>query len=68
MEPVIMVLLTVVLVTATYPDLRSSRIPNSLTLTAMAIGLITHAYLTGAQGVLFSLEGVGVGLGLFLLL
>jgi prepilin peptidase CpaA len=68
MESATVALLTVVLVTATYTDLRSSRIPNSLTFTAMAIGLITHAYLTGAHGILFSLEGLGVGLGLFLLL
>ena len=67
MEATIGVLLTVVLVTATYTDLRSSRIPNVLTFTTMAIGLIAHACLPGSQGVLFSLEGLGTGLGLFLL-
>lgn len=68
MESATVALLTVVLVTATYTDLRSSRIPNSLTFTAMAIGLITHACLSGVPGILFSLEGLGAGLGLFLLL
>ena len=67
MESAIVALLTVVLVTATFTDLRSSRIPNLLTFTAMAIGLIAHACLAGSQGLLFSLEGIGVGLGLFLL-
>ena len=67
MEPVIVVLLTVVLVTATYTDLRSSRIPNVVTFAATAIGLIAHFWLAGFQGILFSLEGLGVGLGLFLL-
>ncbi len=68
MESAIVVLVTVVLVTAAYTDLRSSRIPNVLTFTAMAIGPIAHAYLAGSQGILFSLKGLGAGLGLFLLL
>jgi len=34
----------------------------------MAIGPIAHAYVAGSQGILFSLEGLGTGLGLFLLL
>ena len=68
MESAIVVLVAVVLVTAVYTDLRSSRIPNVLTFTAMGVGPIAHACLAGSQGILFSLEGLGVGLGLFLFL
>ena len=68
MESAIIIILTVVLLTAAYTDLRSSRIPNLLTFTAIAIGLIAHAWLAGFQGIVFSLEGLGVGLGIFALL
>jgi len=68
MDAAIVVLLAVVLISVAYTDVRSSRIPNILTFTAMGMGSITHACLTGSQGLLFSLEGLGVGLGIFLLL
>jgi len=68
MESAIVVFLIVVLVIAIYTDLRSSRIPNLLTFTTMGVGPIAHAWMAGSQGILFSLEGLGVGLGLFLLL
>lgn len=61
-------LLMVVLACAAYTDLRSFRIPNSLTFSAMTIGLIAHGCLAGVEGMLFSVEGLGIGLGLFLLL
>jgi prepilin peptidase CpaA len=65
---VIAVLLTVVLVTASGTDLRSSRIPNWLTFTAMGVALLVHAWLGGLPGALFSLAGLGTGLGLFVLI
>ena len=68
MESAIVVLLTVVLVTAIGADLRSSRIPNWLTFPAMGFALVTHAWLGGLQGAIFSLAGLGAGLGLFLLI
>ena len=68
MESAIMVLLMVVLVTAMWTDLRSSRIPNWLTFPAMGLALLAHAWLTGLPGTLFSLGGLGTGLGLFLLI
>jgi prepilin peptidase CpaA len=68
MESAIVVLLTVVLVTAMCTDLRSSRIPNWLTFPAMGVALLAHAWLAGLPGVLFSLSGLGTGLGLFLLI
>ena len=56
------------LATAIVTDLRSSRIPNWLTISAMVFGLAGHAWQHGLQGLLFSLFGLFVGLGLFLLL
>ena len=68
MESAIVVLLTVVLVTAMCTDLRWSRIPNWLTFPAMGFALLAHAWVGGLQGALFSLAGLGAGLGLFLVL
>jgi prepilin peptidase CpaA len=68
MESAIVVLLTLVLVTAMCTDLRSSRIPNWLTFPAMGVALVGHAGLGGLPGALFSLAGLGAGLGLFLIL
>ena len=68
MQSAIVVLLTVVLVTAMCTDLRWSRIPNWLTFPAMGFALLAHAWVGGLQGALFSLAGLGAGLGLFLVL
>ena len=68
MEPVMVVALAVVLVTAIGTDLRSSRIPNWLTFSTMGFALVGHAWLGGFPGALFSLAGLGTGLGLFLLI
>ena len=62
------VALAAVLVTAMCTGLRSSRIPNWLTFPAMGVALLAHAWLGGLQGALFSLAGLGTGLGLFLIL
>ena len=67
-EFAIIVPLAVVLVTAMCTDLRSSRIPNWLTFPAMGVALLAHAWPDGFPGVLFSLAGLGAGLGLFLIL
>jgi len=68
MDQMIFGVLTGVLVTAMYTDLRSSRIPNWLTFSAMGFALLAHAWLGGLPGVLFSLGGLGTGLGLFVLI
>lgn len=66
-QPVVLALISL-LATAIMTDLRSSRIPNWLTIPAMVFGLACHAWLHGLQGLLFSLYGLFMGLGLFLLL
>lgn len=68
MMPSMMILmLTPLVLTAIYTDLRWSRIPNWLTVSAMTIGILVHAWTGGLQGTLSSLAGLGVGMGLFLL-
>ncbi|MBX3350916.1 MAG: prepilin peptidase [Nitrospira sp.] len=55
------------LMTAIYTDLRWSRIPNWLTFPAIGMGLFLQAWIGGLDGALYSLAGVGAGLGLFVL-
>lgn len=67
MPSMLIIVLTLLLSTAIYTDLRWSRIPNWLTLPTMGIGIIVHSWVGGLQGALTSLAGLGVGLGLFIL-
>ena len=59
-------ILLAVLLAAVVTDIRSYRIPNWLTLPAMACGLFLHTVMQGQQGFLISIQGLAVGLGLFL--
>ena len=68
MDSIIVVVLMIVLLIAVVTDLRSSRIPNWLTFPAMGFALAGHAWLGSMHGVLFSLAGLGTGLGLFFLI
>jgi prepilin peptidase CpaA len=61
-------MLTTVLVIASFSDLCFSRIPNWLTFSGAGIALSMHASMAGVQGLIFSLAGLGAGLGLFLIL
>jgi prepilin peptidase CpaA len=56
------VLLLILIISAAY-DLRSHRIPNYLTYTAMLLGIIFNTSLTGFEGLLFSFTGTATGLG-----
>lgn len=67
MQSMMIILLVSLVITAVYTDLRWSRIPNRLTFSAMAIGLLVQTWMGGLHGVLSSMEGLGVGMGLLLL-
>lgn len=67
MEQVLVTTLITILVIAVVVDLHSSRIPNWLTFPAMGFALVAHTWLNGVHGILFSLVGLGAGLGLLLL-
>src|SRR5215203_1405703 len=68
MGTVIEIVLAVTLITAISTDLTWSRIPNWLTFSAAATALAAHIWIGGTSGALFSLLGLGAGLGLFLIL
>ena len=68
MESEVIVMVTALLVIASLSDLHFSKIPNWLTFSGAAIALSLHAWMSGIQGLLFSLAGLGAGLGLFLIL
>lgn len=59
-------ILAAILAAATVTDLRSRRIPNLLTFPAMLLGICLHATAQGWDGLLFSLSGLGLGLGVML--
>jgi prepilin peptidase CpaA len=67
MSDLMIILLTPLLMTAVYTDLRWSRIPNWLTFSAMGVGMVAHAWMGGFSGALASLSGCALGMGLFLL-
>jgi prepilin peptidase CpaA len=48
-------------------DWRSRRIPNALTLPAIVAGLALHGVFGGLSGIAFSLKGLALGAGLFLI-
>ncbi|MBN2139824.1 MAG: prepilin peptidase [Desulfovibrionaceae bacterium] len=54
------------LAVATVTDLRGQRIPNKLTYPVMALALCYHGLTRGADGLIFGLAGLGLGLGLMI--
>jgi len=62
------IVLTLVVATAIWTDLQSGLIPNWLTFPVMGLALFAHAWFGGIPGILFSMAGLGTGLGLFILL
>ncbi len=60
--------LTLLLVAiAVYTDVRWGKIFNALTAPGIVLGLILNSIRHGSAGLLFSLAGIGLGLGLFVL-
>ena len=66
-HPILMLFLAVALLGAAISDVQRSRIPNVITLPLAGLGLGLHFVLNGWEGLLFSLEGLGVGVGLLVL-
>jgi len=60
-------LMVVLVGIAVYTDVRSEKIPNQLTAPFAIAGLVVSVALHGVDGLLSSLEGLGVGLAVFLL-
>ncbi len=57
------------IVTAAFvTDIRTMKIPNWLTLTAVVSGILFHTAAEGLQGLAFSAKGLGVGFAVLLLM
>ena len=56
-----------VLLTGAINDVRFHKIPNWLTYPTMFIAIIYHTALKGADGILFSLGGVSLGMGVLII-
>ncbi|MGI9263963.1 MAG: A24 family peptidase [Gammaproteobacteria bacterium] len=54
------------LLAAVFTDVRSHRIPNQLSLSAIAVAFVLQLMASGATGLLAALAGLGVGLIMFL--
>ena len=64
MDIIIIILLTILLLAATIFDLRLYRIPNILTYSFIIIGLGYNTFLSGYEGLIFSLLGTLAGIGI----
>lgn len=60
------ILMAAVLLAAVVWDSRARRIPNALTLGAVAVGVLLNGIRDGGAGVMFALAGAGVGTAVFL--
>lgn len=66
-EIIQLISLIIVSLIAVVCDIRSQRIPNMLTLPAMALAVIYHSVLNGFQGFLFSMGGLAVGIAVLII-
>jgi prepilin peptidase CpaA len=64
-SPIVWLPTLIVLVVATFTDLRSRRIPNWLVLPFLVVGIGVSARLHGWHGAVHSFEGIALGGGLF---
>ena len=67
MNLILMLLLILVLLIATITDIRFQKIPNLLTYPVVLLALICHTVISGSEGLLFSAEGLGLGIAIWLL-
>jgi prepilin peptidase CpaA len=63
----LVVVLSGVLIAAAVKDLESQKIPNLLTYPTMGIGVVYHGMTNGLEGLLFSVGGLAIGIGVLIL-
>jgi prepilin peptidase CpaA len=66
-DPFLTIFLSSILVVAAITDIRVQKIPNLLTFPTMVLGLIYYSITTGLHGLLFSIEGLALGIALFII-
>ena len=64
----IVYILSLVLILSMIEDLRAQKIPNALTYPAMLLAIAYHLYIGGTIGLIFSLKGLGLGMGIYFVL
>jgi len=62
-----LVILAIILLIAVVSDIRFHKIFNWLTFPAMVVAVSYHSYMSGLHGLLFSVVGIFVGIGLLIL-
>ncbi len=62
-----MIVLSAILLSSAFTDLKSQKIPNYLTLSGMIAALTLYSFAAGFDGFLFSLKGIAVGIGVMLI-
>lgn len=62
----ILILLATLLTIAVVNDLRFQKIPNILTFPAMIVAIAYNSWFSGLEGFLFSIEGIGLGMAVFI--
>ena len=63
----VIIFLSSILIIAAIIDIRVRKIPNLLTFPAMVMALTFHSMTGGFKGFVFSLEGLALGIGIFLI-
>ena len=66
LNPTLTLLLFLVLIIAVTTDLKSHRIPNILLFPALGVAIVLHTTFSGAEGAVFSIAGMCLGIALLL--
>lgn len=67
MDQIFTLFLILILVIAMVNDIRFQKIPNRLTYPTMLLALIYHTAIKGGSGLLFSAEGLGLGIAIWII-
>lgn len=66
--PAVRILLSLIVIPAAVLDLKTRRIPNWLSLSGVALGLILNVFLFETDGLWFSLKGLGLAFAVYFVL
>ena len=67
-DPFLFILLISILIVSAVIDIRVKKIPNLITFPTMVLGLVYYGETNGWDGLLFSLGGLALGMGIFFIL
>lgn len=67
MHTFLIILLAIAIGISVIEDIRRQKIPNVVTFLTMVLALAYHSFSGGVGGFLFSIEGLAIGIGLFII-